>query len=43
MCLLSIEKINCWSCGAEIIQYYHDGYRGQRGKCPVCKVDFPLE
>jgi hypothetical protein len=37
------EKEFCWICNTEIIQYYHDGYKGMRGKCSVCKIDFPLE
>ncbi len=36
-------KISCWICQTEIIQYYHDGYKGMRGKCSICKIDFPLE
>ena len=24
-------------------QYYDDGYRGTRGKCIHCMIDFPLE
>jgi len=26
-----------------ITEYYDDGYKGVRGKCPCCGVDFPLE
>ncbi len=37
------EKIICWNCNSEIIQYDHDGYKGKRGRCPICGVDFPLE
>ncbi len=37
------EKELCWICHNEIIQYYHDGYKGLRGKCSTCKIDFPLE
>lgn len=37
------EKIICWSCNSEIVQYDHDGYKGKRGRCPICGVDFPLE
>jgi len=44
-CVVSphVEDIFCWTCHTEIVQYYHDGYKGKRGKCPICKVDFPLE
>ena len=37
------EKIICSNCNSEIIQYDHDGYKGKRGRCPICGVDFPLE
>jgi len=37
------EKIICDHCGAKIIQYYHDSYKGNRGRCPKCGIDFPLE
>jgi len=35
--------ITCINCGTEITEYYHKGYEGNRGKCPNCGVDFPLE
>lgn len=38
-----MEKFVCWYCNVEIVEYYHDGYKGHRGRCPRCKVDFPLE
>ena len=38
-----MAKIVCWSCKIEITEYYHEGYKGERGKCPNCKADFPLE
>ncbi len=38
-----LESIACWHCDATIVVYYHSGYRGMRGRCPGCKVDFPLE
>ena len=41
--ILSVEKIICWNCNAEIIQYYNQNYKGKRGRCPICGVDFPLE
>jgi len=37
------EKIICWNCSAKIVQYYNEDYKGKRGRCPVCDVDFPLE
>ena len=27
----------------EIEEYYDDRYKGHRGKCVKCKIDFPLE
>lgn len=36
-------RIICEHCQAEITEYYHKGYKGNRGKCPKCGVDFPLE
>ncbi len=33
----------CDNCGKSIAEYYHEGYKGKRGKCPQCGVDFPLE
>jgi len=37
------SKITCNNCGIEITEYYHEGYKGNRGKCPNCGIDFPLE
>ena len=37
------EKITCIECKVEVIQYYSYSYKGNRGRCPVCKIDFPLE
>jgi len=37
------EKIKCNSCHSEILEYYHDEYNGYRGKCLICKIDFPLD
>jgi len=37
------SKFSCDNCSADIAEYYHDGYKGKRGKCPQCGVDFPLE
>ncbi len=38
-----VEKIICIDCEIEIIQYYSYNYKGKRGRCSVCKTDFPLE
>ena len=40
---MDIEKITCWNCKTEIIQYHNESYSGKRGKCPNCNADFPLE
>jgi len=40
---MSELKIPCQHCNGDITEYYHDGYRGKRGKCPICGIDFPLE
>jgi len=37
------SKILCYNCDGEIEEYYDDTYKGQRGKCEKCKIDFPLE
>lgn len=37
------EKIICGSCSAEIVEYEDEGYKGKRGRCPICGVDFPLD
>ena len=39
----SPEKNPCWMCGNDIVQYFEKKYGGMRGKCLVCKIDFPLE
>jgi hypothetical protein len=39
----SFKKIVCWNCDVEIIQYFDIKYKGKRGQCPVCGVNFPLE
>lgn len=36
-------KIRCNNCNNEIAEYYDKKYRGKRGKCPHCGIDFPLE
>lgn len=40
---MSKSNFDCDNCGEGIAEYYHDGYKGKRGKCPQCGVDFPLE
>jgi len=37
------EEITCWVCDAEIIEYFEEQYQGQRGKCTICEINFPLE
>ena len=37
------SKTVCDNCNVEISEYYDDGYKGKRGKCPKCGIDFPLE
>jgi hypothetical protein len=37
------KSITCIHCSIEITEYFHEGYKGKRGKCPKCGVDFPLE
>ena len=37
------SKILCDNCNTQIIEYYDDGYKGNRGKCTLCEIDFPLE
>jgi len=39
----SFKKIICWNCNVEVIQYFDIKYKGERGVCPVCGVNFPLE
>jgi hypothetical protein len=39
----SFKKIICWNCDVEIIQYFDIKYKGERGVCPVCGANFPLE
>jgi hypothetical protein len=40
---VEVEKIICWNCSAEIVPYYNEVYKGKRGRCPICGVDFPLD
>ncbi len=37
------SKIICNNCDIEITEYFHEGYKGKRGKCSKCGSDFPLE
>ena len=37
------SKIICNNCDIEITEYFHDRYKGKRGKCSKCGADFPLE
>ena len=37
------HKTRCIHCDMEIVEYYDDHYSGQRGRCPSCKIDFPLD
>ena len=37
------SPFTCDNCDERITEYYDDGYKGVRGKCPICGVDFPLE
>ncbi|MDX1441692.1 MAG: hypothetical protein R3237_04475 [Nitrosopumilaceae archaeon] len=37
------EDITCEICYSKIVVYFHAKYDGNRGKCPVCGVEFPLE
>lgn len=38
-----MDEFTCDNCKGDLTEYYHDGYKGKRGRCPVCKIDFPLE
>jgi|ETNmetMinimDraft_8_1059916.scaffolds.fasta_scaffold06477_10 hypothetical protein len=37
------SKITCDECNGKIMEYYNEHYRGNRGKCLNCGIDFPLE
>ncbi|KEQ57118.1 hypothetical protein SCCGRSA3_01418 [Marine Group I thaumarchaeote SCGC RSA3] len=37
------SDFTCNDCEGEIVEYYHDGYKGKRGKCVQCGQEFPLE
>jgi hypothetical protein len=38
-----LQKILCYNCDVEIVEYYNEHYKGYRGKCTICKIDFPLD
>jgi phage FluMu protein Com len=40
---MSSTDILCEFCEVIVVEYYHEGYKGKRGKCPKCHVDFPLD
>ncbi|SVA58387.1 uncharacterized protein METZ01_LOCUS111241 [marine metagenome] len=35
--------ITCEVCKMKIVEYYDNQYKGKRGKCLSCGIDFPLE
>ena len=37
------SKIICNNCDMEITEYFHEGYKGKRGKCSKYGADVPLE
>jgi len=37
------DDFTCNICHSKIVVYFHDKYAGDRGKCPKCGIDFPLE
>jgi len=40
---MGTSKILCRICNNHIVEYYDSAYKGNRGKCIACKIDFPLE
>lgn len=45
-CLLlgmSFSDFSCTICYSKIIIYFNEKYAGNRGKCPKCETDFPLD
>jgi len=40
---MSLEKMICWHCNIELVEYYNEHYQGKRAKCTMCKIDFPLD
>ena len=41
--MMMAEDIICEICYSKIEVYFHEKYDGNRGKCPICNIDFPLE
>ena len=41
--ILQTGKDCCWNCGGEIEEYINQSYKGKRGRCHSCGVDFPYE
>jgi len=41
--ILQAERKRCWNCGGEIEEYHNENYKGKRGRCHSCGVDFPYE
>jgi len=37
------SKLKCDICKGGIIEYFSEKYKGNRGKCLHCVIDFPLE
>ena len=37
------DELFCVDCNVDMIEYYSKKYKGKRGKCPNCEMDFPLE
>jgi len=37
------SAFRCNDCDGEIVEYFHEGYKGKRGKCLHCGHEFPLE
>ena len=40
---MEFKKMQCDNCKIDIIEYFNEKYNGNRGKCPICEIDFPLE
>ncbi len=41
--LIKVQYYKCLNCDTEISIYYNEEYKGYRGKCSLCKIDFPLD
>lgn len=37
------KEIKCEHCGSTITSYYSEAYKGNRGRCASCEVEFPLD